>query len=122
LPIFDHADAVVQRVSNINVPVRRGRYGARRAEGRLGGRLVVAVVSVLARARNGRDDARWLVDAADAVVVRIRDDQIAVGRDRHAVGRIQLRVGRLTPVAGKARAEIVVARYGRDDGVTRVDA
>ena len=42
------------------------------------------------------------VDPADAIVVRVGDDQVAVRRDRHAVRRVELRPGGRPVVAGEA--------------------
>ena len=76
--------------------------------------LVVAVVAVFARSGDRRDDAGGLVDAPDALVVRVGDDQIAVGRDRDAVRRIELRRDGEPVVAGESAARIVIAGHRLD--------
>ena len=158
----DHPDAVVQRVGDVDVAVRRGGDGARRVQRRLGRRLVVAVVAVLARAGDRRDDAasadrrggcdrcasrrrsgrrrarsrrrpacraapRWpdrsrrrsrcrdrgcrrpasmlrvaRVDAADDVVVRVGEVDVAVRRDGDAARRVEPGLDRRAVVAGVA--------------------
>src|SRR6185436_12529648 len=96
---IDHADPIVQRVGDVDVAVRRNGDGTRRIERRAGCRPLVAVIAVFAGSGDGRDDARWSVDPADTIVVRVRDDQITVGCDSDAVRRVKLRVSRLTAVA-----------------------
>ena len=61
------------------------------------------------------------IDAADAIVVRVGDDEVAVRRDRDAVRRVELRGDRRPVVAGEAGAELVVAGDRLDDRVARVD-
>ena len=61
------------------------------------------------------------VDAADPVVVRVGDDEVAVGRDRDAVRRVQLRLGGRAEVAREAGAERVVADDRRDVALRGVD-
>ncbi len=118
----DHAHAVVQRVGDVDVAVGRGGDRAGRVQRGLGRRLVVAVVAVLARSGDGGDDPGRSIDAADAVVVRVGDDQIAVGRDRDAVRRVELRHDRGAVVAGEAGAQLVAAGDRLDLDVVRVDA
>ena len=58
-------------------------------------------VAAHARARHGRDDARFQIDSADLVVFGVRDVEAAI-HQRHA-----LRVGK----CGGLRRTIVVARF-----------
>ena len=99
---IDHPDPVVERVGDIDIAVGRRGDGARRVQRRLGRGLLVAVVAVLAGAGDRRDDFRGPVDAADAIVVRVGDHEVAVGRNRHAVGCVELRDDGGAVVAGKA--------------------
>ena len=56
--VVDHAHAVVQRVGDVDVAVRRRGDAARIVQRRLGRRAVVAIVAGLARAGDRRDDRR----------------------------------------------------------------
>src|SRR4029077_7574528 len=88
---------------------------------RVCGRPVITIESGLSGARDGGDDRGLPVDPADAIVVRVGDDQIAVGSDRDAVGRVELRLRGGRVVARETGAERIVAG-GRPDVVLRVDA
>jgi hypothetical protein len=120
--VIDHPDAIVQRVRDEDVAVRRHRDAAGAAHRGVGGWLVVAVVAGLAVAGDRRDDRGRLVDAADPFVVRVGDDQVAVRSDRDAVGGVELRRRRHAEVAGKPAAERVVAGDRGDVLLERIDA
>ena len=89
--VIDHADPVVQRVGDVDVAVAGGCHRARRVQLRRRRRAVVARIAVLVRTGDGDDLAGFAIDPADPVVVRIGDDEVAVGRDGDTVRRVQLR-------------------------------
>ena len=120
---FDHPHAVVERVGDVDVAVRRRGNGARRVQRGLDRRLLVAVVAVLPRSGDRDDDAGLLVDPPHSIVVRVGDDDVAVGRNRHAVWCVELRENCRAIVAGEAAAEVVIAGDRLDVRiVARIDA
>src|SRR5207244_1449430 len=117
----DHADAVVQRVGDVDVAVGCARDRARRVERRLGRGFLGAVVPVVARPGDGGDDAGRLIDTPNPIVVGVGDDEIAVWCNRDAVRRVQLRGRCVVVVAGESGAEVVVAGDGDNLLRLRVD-
>ena len=98
------ADAVVERIGDIEIarPVHRyalGRAEPRRCRCR---RAAVAAEAGSPASREGGDIARRGIHLADAVVIRIGDIEVARPVHRHAVGAVELRRCRRGAVAAEA--------------------
>src|SRR5271166_174978 len=65
-------------------------------------RAAIAGITRLAAARDGCDNTRSPVDAADAVVERVREIEIAGGVKTDIERAVQLRLYRRSAIAGKA--------------------
>src|SRR5207253_3800120 len=108
----DLADAVVAEVRDVEVTGGIEGHAAW-AELRGGRGAAVAPEAVPTVAGVGRDGAPG-GDLADAVVVQVRDVEVAGGIEGHAVGRVEMRGGRGAAVDRVALR--ISAVVGRGDG------
>ena len=99
------ADAVVFNVRDVEVVVAIQRNPRGSVERRRCGRAAVAAVAVRPRAGEGGDDPGRGVHLADAVVVSVRDVEVAVAVQRNPRGSVELRrSGRAAVAAVRPRA------------------
>ena len=94
-----HAHPVVGPVGNIQVAFFVDHHAGRQVEAGLGGGAAVAAESRRAVAGDGGDDA-FLIDLTHAVIVPVRDIQVAVGIEGQTGGNAQLRFRGGAAVAG----------------------
>ena len=98
---IDAADAVVAGVCDVEAGAVEGK-----AEGcgelRAGGGAAVAGGAESTGAGDGGDDTGDGIDAADAIVVGVGDEEIAGGVEGDGVGRVKLGAGRGAAIAGEA--------------------
>ena len=85
------ADAAVAHVGDDNVAICIDRHGVWLKEARVASVPIDKATIMLRRASERGDSAVWC-HLADAVVVRVGDDDVALCINRHAVWRIELRV------------------------------
>src|SRR5207249_6095813 len=93
------------------MPGRLPRDGLRVVVARVRRRTAVAPERGPAIVRDGSDDPRRRVDLANAVVVLVRDVEVAACIQRHSGWAVEARARRRAAIAQGA----ATTRYGRDD-------
>src|SRR5437773_4025971 len=107
----DLANSVVTLVRDVQIAARIQRAPVRVVETRARRRTAIAREGVNAIARHRRDDPRRRVDLANAVVVLVRDVEVAACIQRHSGWAVEARARRRAAIAQGA----ATTRYGRDD-------
>src|SRR5262249_4282163 len=102
-PHLDSADATVVEVGEIEAfTLGIERDSIDTAKLCLAGRAIVAAVAFLAGASELRHDARFQIELADAIVPRVREEQVAAGRHGQAVHAVERGLGGRFAVAAVA--------------------
>src|SRR6266480_7473517 len=107
----DPANSVVALVRDVDIAVRIQRDTIRVVEARARRRTTVAREGGAAIARHGGDDSRRRIDLANAVVVLVRNIEVATCIQRHSSWVVEARARRRAAIAQGA----ATTGYGRDD-------
>ena len=111
----DAAHAAVEPVGGIDIAGAVDDDAVGLVERRRDGRAAVAGIAGIAGAGDRRDDPGRGLDAADAVVERVREIQIAGAVERDVERAVQQRLARRSAIPGEPL--LAGADCGRDDPI-----